>query len=172
MATRKDDKGADNDKGPAEHAAEEVSDIGRRTAEYARHSAAGMENLGGEQMRALLNASTRACRDMTDLSGGDVDIFMQSGARLAKGVQDMSWEWMQYTQNSLRMGLQAANRMMGCRTIEDLVELQRDFLKDSVDTLLQESARLLEMSSHVANDAVSPIAERLHAPDQGAAQQM
>lgn len=158
MATRKDDKGSDD---PAEQAAHQASDIGRRTAEYARHSTSELGDFGSQQVRAFLDASTRAARDFGDLSGGDGGFFMQNGTRLAKGMQDISWLWVQYTQNSLNMGLLAASRMMGCRTIEELLELQRDFLKDSVDGFLRESARLLEMTSNIAGDTINPIAERI-----------
>jgi hypothetical protein len=41
------------------------------------------------------------------------------------------------------------------------VAVQRDFVKETVDVFLNESAKLLQLSSRVANDAVSPINERV-----------
>jgi len=140
MATRKDDKE------PASRPLDEIE-----------HQQAAMESA----MHAGARGAAEAVREFTDISHGDVDLLLQSGARLAKGMQDMGWEVMQYTQESLRMSLQAANQMMTCRTAEDWMQLQRNYLKDSVDTFLQESARLLQMSTHVTSDAVSPIADRI-----------
>lgn len=161
MATRKDDK--DTADRPAEAASSNgEGERGRRASgDGDAPRAARMAERGAEQMRSLAGASARAYRELTDFPRGDVDMLMQSSARLAKGVQDMSWEMMQFTQNSLRIGLKAANEMMTCRTVEDLVLWQRAYLKESVDTFLEESARLLEMSSNVTSDAVGPLSERM-----------
>ena len=142
--------------GDGEHAIH----AGSRVAERGLSQATELGRRGGEQMRSLVSASARAYRDFSTFSRGDVDVLMQSGARLARGMQEVGWEMMQYTQNSLRLGLQAANEMMTCRSVEDIVQVQRSFLKDSMDTFLQEGTRLLELSSHVATDAINPLAER------------
>ena len=56
--------------------------------------------------------------------------------------------------------MQLASNLMECRTVEDMVGVQRDFVKETVDTLLAESARIFSMSSRVASDAVTPLGER------------
>ncbi|MBI5165500.1 MAG: phasin family protein [Magnetospirillum sp.] len=177
MASKRDDReSADR---PAEATASEPAGAGEQPARTRRSAEGGGDGGGAtrmaernlaqatdigrrsqEQMRSLMGASTRAYRDMSEFSRGDVDALMQTSARLAKGMQDMSWEMMQYTQDSLRMSMKAANSMMTCRSVEDFVQVQRDFLRDSVDTFLQEGARLLELSGSVANEAVSPLNER------------
>jgi phasin family protein len=180
MATKRDDKEpvdrpAEANPGPEDEAME--SDAPRqsrrndggeqamaasgRIAERGMQQASELGRRGSEQMRSLVGASARAYRDITDFSRGDVDTLMQTSAKLARGIQDVSWEVMQFTQASMRMSMQCANEMLTCRSVEDVVEVQRNFLKDSVDTILQEGARLLEISGHVATDAVSPITERI-----------
>ncbi|MDA8232250.1 MAG: phasin family protein [Magnetospirillum sp.] len=166
MVSKKDDKEMADRPEEAHPAQGEqpAAERPRRAPAEAAESGARMAEPGfaqaGETGRRLIGASARAYRGMADISRGDVDVFMQTGARLAKGFQDVSWEMMQFTQNSLRMGLQAANDMMSCRSLEDVIEVQRNFLKNSVDSLLQESARLFEISTHVAGEATSPMAER------------
>ncbi|MGE5506496.1 MAG: phasin family protein [Actinomycetota bacterium] len=189
MATKKDDKdsgdrpgnGGADPAGTAAQAAGQAAEAGRQAAETGHRAAQGATRTAergvaqiadfgrrsGDQMRGMMTAGARAYRDMTDVSRDDVDALMQSGARLAKGMQDMSMEMMQYTQNSLRIGMRAANDLMGCRSVEDVVQISRDLVRESVETLLHESARLLELSSQVATDAVSPINERVNnAPPQ------
>lgn len=187
MANKKDE--AANAKGQAQRAetksakppdqgrqaAESVAEEGRSTAQAGARAGSqaaeaaqqGMEAAAEtgrqqtDQLRVLAAESTKAYEDVAEYSKDDVDAIMQSGARLAKGMQEMSWEMMNYTQQSLRMGLRAANDMMECRSVEDLVAVQRDFVKETVDVFLSESAKLLQLSSRVANDAVSPINERV-----------
>ena len=196
MATRKDEKdtgdrpaeaGAGEQPGREEHEVERAAEAARqsmrraagngeqtiqagsRVAERGLSQATELGRRGSEQMRSLVSASARGWRDLGSFSRGDVDVMMQSSARLARGMQEVGWEMMQYTQNSLRLGLQAANEMMTCRSVEDMVQVQRGFFKDSMDTFLQESARLLELSSHVATDAINPLAERAREPGQAEA---
>lgn len=178
MASKKDDKdmaeragdtgehAAEAGRQAAERGAETSARLAERSMESATRAAErGMGQVADfgrhqtDQMRSLMGASARVYSDLG--SRDNVDALMQSSVRLAKGVQDMSWEMMQYTQQSMQMGLKAANQMMTCRSIEDMLNVQRNWMRESVDTFLQESARLLEMSSSVATDAVNPLNDRL-----------
>lgn len=144
----------------SEGAAEAALSTGSRLAEQGANQAAEIGRRQSEQVRALLGAGTRLYGDLNETSKEDVDTLMQTSARLAKGVQDMSWEVMYYTQQSLQLSIKTANDLMTCRTVDDLMNLQRNFMRASVDTFLQESAKLLEMSSGVATDAAAPIQQR------------
>lgn len=150
-----------------ESAAESAIHTSGRMAEQGANQAAEIGRRQSEQVRALLGAGTRLYGDLNETSKEDVDTLMQSSARLAKGVQDMSWEVMYYTQQSLQLGLRTANDLMTCRTVDDLLDLQRNFVRESVDTFLQESAKLLEMSSGVATDAAAPIQQRPQGEQRG-----
>ncbi len=152
-------QGIERTRKAAVETSEATLQAGNRAAERGVQQAAELSRRGGEQMRSLVTASAQVYRDMTDFSKGDVDAMMQTSARLAKSVQDVSMEVMQYTQMSLRMGLQVANEMMTCRSVEDFMQVQRNFLQESVDSFLQESARLLEISSHAASETITPLTE-------------
>ncbi|HIJ64028.1 MAG TPA: phasin family protein [Rhodospirillaceae bacterium] len=152
---------------PLEAAAAEAEDAIRQTAETNRRLADhGISRVGDlarrqeEQGQTLLTASTQAYRELTDFSRADLDALLQSSARLAQGLQEVSWEISNLTQQSVRLGMQLASNLMECRTVEDMVGVQRDFVKETVDTLLAESARIFSMSSRVASDAVTPLGER------------
>jgi hypothetical protein len=150
----------------AEQTTENVVRAGSRMAEDNVAQTVEFGRRSSDQMRTLMSAGTQAYRGMTDYSKDDLDALMQSSARLAKGIQDMSWEVMQYTQENLRIGMRCANEMMGCRSVEDMLEISQNFVRQSVDTLLHESAKLLELSSTVATDAVNPINERVQSSTQ------
>jgi hypothetical protein len=149
---------------------EAVVEAGRQTRRAAESATASMESAAEttaefsrrqtEQVRSLMGSGTRLYGKLGEVSHDDVDNFMQSGARLAKGVQDMSWEVMNYTQQSLQLSLKTANELMTCRTVEDMLNVQRNFMRQSVDTFLQESARLLEMSNGVTSGMTIPMQQR------------
>lgn len=165
MASRKEDKDAprrvaDETGEAAMGAAREMGETGSRMAGRAFSQAADLSRQSSEQLRSLVDASARAYGGMTDLSRHDMDALMQSGSRLAKGMQDMGWEMMQFAQNSFRMSVQCANEMMGCRSVEDMMQVQRNFMRETMGLTMQESARLMQLSSSLASDAAGPISQR------------
>ncbi|HTH17674.1 MAG TPA: phasin family protein [Magnetospirillum sp.] len=146
MAAKKDDKD------PVATAAETAGQGLNQAAEVARRQA--------EQARSLLGQGTRLYSDMGELSREDIGGLIESSARLAKGAQDVSWEMLSYTQQSLQMGLKAANEMMTCRTVEDMLNVHRNFMRQSMDSFLQESVKLMEISAGTAGTAAQPVMQR------------
>lgn len=168
MASRKDDKDNAERMDPAEEAGR-TAETAQREGEKAARAASRVASTGMDQaadfglrqadrLRTMLGNPAEAYREIA--GDGDMDAILQSGARLARGMQDVGWEMMQFSQQSLRMQLKAANDLMTCRSIEDMVQVQRDLMRESVDSLLQESAKLLELSSNVATDALDPLSQR------------
>lgn len=165
MAAKKDDKDAAEPMGEA--AAEQPVEAGRQTrratesiAEASMGQAAELSYRQTEQVRSLMGAGNRLYGGMGEVSRDDMDTIMQTSARLAKGMQDMSWEMMNYTQQSLQLSIKAANDLMTCRTVEDMLSVHSNFMRQSMDTFLQEGARLLELSNGVASEATMPIQQR------------
>lgn len=149
MAARKDEREARRESGN-----------GGSTAERAVGQAAEFGERQTEQIRSMASQTARIYQSLGEDSRGDMDAFMQSGARLAKGMQDMGWEILQFGQQSLRLSLKTANDLMTCRSVEDMMQVQQDFLRESMDTIMQESARMIELSNSVATDAVAPLNQR------------
>ena len=152
---------------PTEAVAAEAENAVGRTAETTRrladHGMSQVETLARrqeEQGQTLLTASNQAYQELTDFSRADLDALLRSSARFAQGLQEVGRELSNLTQQSVRLGMQLASNLMECRTMEDMVGVQRDFVKETVDTVLSESARIFSMSSRVASDAVTPLSER------------
>ena len=143
-----------------EDAIRRTADSGRRVADRGQTRMRELLHQQGGREQTLLNASTQAYRELTDFSRADLDALLQSSARLAQGLQEVGWEVTNITQKSMRLGMQLASNLMECRTIEDMVGVHRDFVKETVDTMLAESARILSVSSRVASEAVTPLGER------------
>jgi hypothetical protein len=149
MASRKDERDAAGQ-------TEETMAAGARSARRGAAETVDFAREQSERVRDLMGASSRVYSDMAS-DGPDVGALMQSSAKIARGMQDVGWEVMQYTQESLRRSFKTANDMMACRSVEDMVQIQQDFMRESMDTFLHESARILEMSSSMASDALGPV---------------
>lgn len=154
MAAKKDDKDA------IAAAASEQAEAGGRMMEQGLEEATDLTQRQSEQVRSLLGAGTRLYNDMGEIAPADVESLIETGARLAKGAQDVSWEMVHYTQQSLQLGMRCANELMTCRTVEDMLKVQRNFARQSVDSLLQESVKLLELSTGTVQDVAPSLQQR------------
>ncbi|WP_142848762.1 phasin family protein [Telmatospirillum sp. J64-1] len=142
---------------------DESAETAKKASEAGQRGMQQMADLGrsqSDQFRNMLAMANNGYSDMARFSRGDMEALIQSSARLAKGFQEISMEMMQFSQESMRKSLKRANELMECRSVEDMLSLQQDFMKESVDDLLQESAKLLQLSSRMTNDAVQPIQQR------------
>jgi hypothetical protein len=155
MAAKKDEKDIVTDT-----AAEQMTSASRM-AEQGFAQAGEMGRRQTEQARDLLGAGTRLYSDLGEVSRGDVDNLLETSARLAKGAQEVGWEMVHYTQQSLQASLRAANEIMTCRTVEDVLKVHRNFVRESMDSFLQESVKLLELSTGNAGDAAQSVQNRM-----------
>jgi hypothetical protein len=155
MAAKKDEKDV-----VADAAAEQMTGAGKM-AEHGQEQAVEASRRQSEQMRSLLGTGTRLYSDMGEVSRGDVDNLLETGARIAKGAQEVGWEMVHYTQQSLQASLRAANQMMTCRTVEDMLNVQRNFVRESMDSFMQESVKLLELSTGGATEAAQSMQQRM-----------
>lgn len=144
-----------------EKTARTAASAGRQTAESMQSSAQQAGRRQTERMQSATQHSADMMRGVADYSKGDVDAFMQTSSRLARGMQDVSMEVMQMAQQNWQFGMQAAGSFMDCRSVEDMMNVQRDLVRRSVDQFINESARILQISSRVANEAVEPLSHRM-----------
>ena len=64
---------------------------------------------------------------------------------------------MEWLGRGLRSSARASQELMRCTTIEQLAGVQRNFLKESIENLLEGSAQMLRISSRISEDARRPI---------------
>ena len=50
-----------------------------------------------------------------------------------------------------------AKALVGCKTVQEAVELQGDLARKSLDQWLSESTKISELAVKVSNEAISPI---------------
>lgn len=128
-------------------------DQAQRTADAAQQSV--------HQAASVLGASAKSYGELAELSRGDAEAVMQSSARIARGLQEMGWEVARFSQDTLRCGLRTASDMMHCRSLEDMVEAQSSFVRETMDRALDQQARMLRLSRAAAEEAERAISARV-----------
>lgn len=118
-----------------------------------------------EQVEAAFKAGTDAFKtyeQVADFNKGNVDAFMKSGAVLAKGIQDFNALWFDLARSSLEESIAASKAMLGCKTLQQVVEVQTDLARTNYDKLVAETRKLTDMSAKVAEGTMKPLAGRVN----------
>jgi phasin family protein len=139
--------------------AQEAAETTRRVAEEATERGAG-----------AIRAAAEIYNETAQVTAQDLQAIATLSSIAAGGLADMHQAWMEWLNRSLRTTSRATQQLMRVKSLEQLAELQRSFLKESFDNLLEGSAELLRISSRVSEDARRPIEDRvaqLHAGESG-----
>lgn len=90
-----------------------------------------------------------ALRGQVGTTGTGTNEFMEQAARR---LQDMSLESYRYLQDAMDLNTGAMNRLIGCRSIGELAEAQRDYLKQAIDHAFAASRRLYGIGEEMAEE--------------------
>ena len=174
MATRNDN---DQDKAAEEAArtARTVTDEAARVGEQTARAGADLANRGTETVRNVvetgLNTATQTFQRATDQftkvlgfsgpqaeevarrSSENVQAVTQASTVLARGAQEVSHEVFGLIQNRLQKNLDAVNRLVGTRSVQDFVAVQSDLVRDTLQEVIDTNKRIAEVSLRIANEA-------------------
>lgn len=131
----------------------------------------GVVSSGKETVEATLKAFTlgkdraeqvaKSYEDMAEFNKGTVDAIVTAGNVAAKGIEAINAEVLAFSKTSLEDSLAATKAVMSAKTLNEFVELQSKFAKASLDTYLQQTAKLGELGTKLAQDAFGPINARV-----------
>ena len=86
-----------------------------------------------------------------------MEAALRSFGAVSNGVQTAAVESADFAKRSFEQGSQAAERLMGARTIDAVAQVQGDFLRSSYEGLVAQTSRRGELATTVAREAAAPI---------------
>ncbi|CAO3354545.1 phasin family protein [Azospirillum palustre] len=116
-----------------------------------------------EQFEKTAAQLLKSYEDLQATGKANVEALIASSTIAAKGAEDLGREVVAYGQSALDKSITTGKALLTARTIQEVVELQNDFLKSSFDSLLAETTRLQELSTKVTNEALAPLNARVSA---------
>lgn len=134
---------------PVEAAAEEAAAPPRHhpgEGDPAKEPAFAVVNLYGESAR---------------LTADDMQAIATCSSIAAGGIGELRQAWVEWLNRNLRAGARASQELMRCTKLEQVADVQRNFLKETLDNLFEGSAQMLRISSRVSEDAARPIEDRV-----------
>ena len=116
-----------------------------------------------EQVEKASVQLLKGYEDMATFGKENVDALVQSGTIVAKGAEDLGKEVVAFAQASFDKQVATGKAVLSAKSIREIVDLQNDYIKSSVDAFVAESTKLHEMSVQVANAAFAPLGARMNA---------
>ena len=164
-------------------AADAGEDVARTGADIFQHNAETMQNAwqcGLDIANKMTERSTDQFARTFGFSGEEAQQAMQQSARnveaifhstniLAKGIGGMSREWFEFIRGRMEYNMSRMDVLMRCRTPQDFAAVQSDLMRDNVESVLQSSRRVAEMSLQLADNAAKKMTENGDAARRAAA---
>lgn len=122
---------------------------------------------GRETVETVVKSGTEVAakgyEDWVAYGKDNVDAWVKSGSILAKGMQDINRAWFGLAQSTVDEGVTATTKMLGCKTVREVVEVQGDYTRCSYRKVVGESRKITDMGVKVAEDVANPLGQRVNA---------
>jgi hypothetical protein len=93
-------------------------------------------------------------------SPDNFDAIIQSSSVLAKVTQSISREWANFMRKRMQQNLNRFERLLRCRTPQDMTAVQSEILRDNLESFLHCARRVAETSMQVADEATKRQSKR------------
>lgn len=143
-------------------------DAAKKAARAKAHAAPGNDieknNLTQIEEKAMTNTKAnfeKLTADTATLGKEQMDAFMKSGNLFLKGSEDILKTYMTLAQDSAEKSAAAVKTLLGCKTLNELTEVQNKLAQESLDGFITSATKLSELSVKVATESFEPLNAQL-----------
>ena len=143
---------------------EAVETIVKTNTEVAKKSVENAVSMGEEQFAAASKAGAEAYKGYEDVIAflkSNIDAFVNSNEIFSKGFKEINSSIMQLAQANLEETVAVTQKLMGCKSVTEIVEIQSTVAKSQYENAVVESRKISEQTVKLAESASKPIAERV-----------
>ncbi len=119
-----------------------------------------------EHVAAAIQAGAEAFKgygDVVSYGKDSVDAVMKSNALFVKGVQDINKALFGFAQASLDDSAAATKKLLGCKTVTDVIDAQTELARAGYAKAIEDSRRIADMSVKLAEEAAQPLTKQVSA---------
>jgi hypothetical protein len=148
----------------ASEAINETTEAGRETADAAAGVVQEAAVVGLDGVRRMTDQFTRALglagqdsEAVTRQASENLGALAETGTVLARGMQEVSREWLSLSQHGLQKNIEGLTQLARCRSMQDFVAVQSELLRNNWHYMIDVSRQIAERSIEVANEAAQTI---------------
>lgn len=121
-----------------------------------------MSQEGAAQMAKSADAASRSVYEILDLGKDNVDAAVACSSVAVNASKSMGAELFNYANKSFSQNVEMSKELFGCRTLNDMFDLQSKVVKANLDHFFNESVKMSEMMFQSANEISEPLNERVN----------
>jgi phasin family protein len=170
-ANRAGQAAADAGKKMAQAGADVSEKVAQAGANLFQQNADTMQNawhMGLEMATALMGRSTdqldrtlgfsgREAEEAKERTSRNAEVILYSTTEASKVMSGISREYMEFTRQQMDKSLERMHHLQSCRTPQEFVAAQGDFLREMITGAFESSRRMAEMSLKIADDAAKGV---------------
>src|SRR3954467_3005568 len=148
---------------------EKLADFRQRATDGAWKSMeSGMDTASQEfqdasnQFARTLGFSGEEGERLARQSGQNVEAITKFGTVLTQACQDTSREWYGLAQKQLQRNLEGLSHLAHCRSVQDFAAVQSGLVRESLQSMVEDSRSIAELSLKAVNDASKPLSRAAH----------
>lgn len=97
----------------------------------------------------------------TERSARNAQTLLYSGTAAAKAMGGKSQEYLQMVRQQFEKHIDHLNRLWTCRTPQDFAAVQSDMVRETVETALESSRRIADLSLKMVDDTGKKIKQTM-----------
>ncbi|WP_316399260.1 phasin family protein [Bradyrhizobium sp. 33ap4] len=163
-------------------AAQATEEVAKASAGLLQQNAEMLQNswrFGMEMTTAILGRSTdqigRAfglsgdeAQQATERSARNAETILYSATAVVKGMDGVAREYRDFLRQQINRNMDRMTELMRCRTPHDVAAVHSDLVRDTIDSALQSSRRMADVSLKVADDAGKHISQTIERMERAA----
>ncbi|WP_439636839.1 phasin family protein [Oceanicaulis sp.] len=122
-----------------------------------------MTTASNEALKDGFEKSMNAVNEFSAFHKDSVDAVIASSTTAAKSIEELNAANLAFAKKTMEDGMTAAKSMAGAKSVQELIEIQSDYTKSSMDALLAEMNKSSDLMSNLFKDSFKPINERFSA---------
>jgi len=100
---------------------------------------------------------------IADLGRENIAAVTKANVAWSEGVQAIGQQLLTYAKSSLQSASHTATALLGAKTLDEVIQLNSDLAKTTMESLVERTAKLSEMGVSLANEAMAPLGGRVEA---------
>ena len=117
--------------------------------------------MGKEKVEQAQENYTRAYGEFSKFGQETLGVYMKAGEIFVKGAENIGQAYFKLAKTTAERNAEAAKAVLAAKTLNDVVDVQNDFARESYQTLFSEGTKISELSLKVAHEAFEPLKEQM-----------
>lgn len=117
--------------------------------------------MGKEKVEEIQDTYAKAYEDFAKYSQDAMQVYVKAGGIFAKGAEDIGKAYFDFAKVTAESGVEVTKAVLAAKTLNDVVDVQSDYAKETFDKFVAEGTKISELSLKVANETFAPIKKQV-----------